>query len=92
VEFALGTDSLVFDADGPNNLAVVQGVDGGMGVQFGYNPDAVGFAVWVVERSTDLKNWTKIFSDVDPGEVSVLSEVMDTSAFYRFVAEEVDGF
>ena len=86
VEFALGTNPSVFDADAPNNLAVFRSLEGQFGVRFGYNPDAVGYAVWEVERSIDLESWTVFSSDSDPGAASVLLDTHKTGVFYRFKA------
>ena len=92
VEFALGTDPFTPDASNPANLTFTFNETGQPVLSFGYNPDAVGFAEWVLERSPDLATWTPVDTSIDPG---MASEIIDPTAgeqfFYRFRAKLTDS-
>ena len=89
VEFALGTDPFTPDASNPANLRFNLQPDGDAELNHGYNPDAVGIARWILERSPDLKTWTEIENSTDPGSAVTLTDTPPSNirTFYRFRAE-----
>ena len=91
IEFTLGTDPDIPDAGDPANLRVSINADGDPVLTFGYNPDAVGIAEWIVERSTDLATWQIVSISPDPGGATTFTDVSaaidsGTRFYYRFRA------
>ena len=88
VEFALGTDPFLPDPSDPANLEITLGLDEQPLLRFGYNPDAVGYATWSIQRSSDLDSWEEIFHSRDPGNSQTLIDSMGLlpDLFYRFRA------
>jgi len=89
VEFALGTDPLVPDPGHPNNLKISRPNDGDISLSFSANPDALGEAVWIIERSSDLRTWTTLFSSSTPSETTtVMDDSTQGTVYYRFRANQ----
>jgi hypothetical protein len=61
IEYALGTDPLTSDRNNARNLTrPTFNAQGQATLTFGRNPNAFGIA-WLLQRSTDLVNWTQLY-------------------------------
>lgn len=60
-EYALGTSVLLSDPASPNNPKVFANGAGGIEITFGFNPIAAVDTRWIIERTTNLKNYTEIY-------------------------------
>ncbi len=60
-EYALGTGVLISDPASPHNPEVIINGSGGIEITFGFNPIAAVDTRWIIERSTDLENFTEIY-------------------------------
>ena len=68
-EFAIGTDPFLADRENPANLSISTDPNGNPVINFGVNPEALGFVAYFLERSTDLENWeteNPFFQSIDP--------------------------
>ncbi len=61
IEYALGTSVLISDPTSPNNPEVITNGSGEIEITFGFNPIAAVDTRWIIERSTDLENFTEIY-------------------------------
>ena len=68
VEFALGTNPAVSDPENLQNLQFGFANNDHPTLEFGYNFEAVGKAISIIERSTDLENWVEIFRSANPDD------------------------
>ncbi len=60
-EYALGTGVLISDPASPHNPEVIANGTGGIEITFGFNLIAAVDTRWIIERTTDLENYTEIY-------------------------------
>ena len=60
-EYALGTGVLISDPASPHNPEVIANGTGGIEITFGFNAIAAVDSRWIIERTTDLENYTEIY-------------------------------
>jgi hypothetical protein len=69
-EYALGTGVLISDPASPHNPEVITNGSGEIEITFGFNPIAAVDTRWIIERSTDLENFTEIYRYDGPTSTS----------------------
>ncbi|MGJ8724775.1 MAG: choice-of-anchor Q domain-containing protein [Roseibacillus sp.] len=68
IEFTLGTDPAVADPDHFRNLQFEFANNDHPTLEFGYNFEAAGEAISIIERSTNLEVWVEIFRSANPDD------------------------